>query len=278
LVHGRELLTSVLGPLAAPFRKSVFRCVEHALPNSRAVRDLLIQKAGLKGHPREGEKGHRTRITLCHPGVDTVKFQVPDPGRVRALRERYDWVGNRVILCLTRMVARKNVKALVEAMPKILTVMPDIRLMLGGGGPEKAGLEARVIALGLQKQVLFPGRIAESEMAIHYGMADVFALPALQPPGDIEGFGIVYLEAAACGIPVVGARTGGIPDAIAEGETGLLVDPQFPKQLEDALLELLGNPQRAQSMGQKGRIRAESHFTWDQTAKTVLALLPGASD
>jgi phosphatidyl-myo-inositol dimannoside synthase len=282
LVHGRELLTSVLGPLAKPLRRRVFARVEHALPNSRAVRDLLIEKAGLELgqiHSASGLEGstssdtRRPRISLCHPGVDTQKFHPPEPMEVQGLRERYGLEGKRIILCLTRMVARKNVIALVEAMPRILRECPQAYLVLCGGGPEKTTIEAKVRALELESAVLFPGRIAEAELAAHYGMADVFALPALQPEGDIEGFGIVYLEAAACGVAVVGARTGGIPDAIAEGESGLLIHPTQPHELEEALLQLLQNPQMAQNMGQKGRIRAVAYFTWDRTADTVLTLL-----
>jgi phosphatidyl-myo-inositol dimannoside synthase len=148
--------------------------------------------------------------------------------------------------------------------------MPEASLMLCGEGPEKASLMSQARALGLGRHVLFPGRVADAEMTAHYGLADVFALPALQPKGDVEGFGIVYLEAAACGVAVVGARTGGIPDAVAEGETGLLVDPQNLRELEGALLELLQNPQRAQAMGRAGRLRAAQSFTWDNTAATVL--------
>jgi phosphatidyl-myo-inositol dimannoside synthase len=288
LVHGRELLTSVLGPLAGPLRQAVFARVDTALPNSRAVSELLIQRAGLKKNVSVGSApvpvpapapkpvplpSPKPDIVLCHPGVDTARFNMPDPLRVQALRERYGLMGRRVIVCLTRMVARKNLAALVEVMPSLLRRMPEAALMLCGEGPEKASLMAQARALNLGEHVLFPGRVADDEMTAHYGLADVFALPALQPEGDIEGFGIVYLEAAACGVAVVGARTGGIPDAVSEGETGLLIDPHNLQELEGALLELLQNPQRAQAMGQAGRARAVQFFTWDNTAATVLSAI-----
>jgi phosphatidylinositol alpha-1,6-mannosyltransferase len=273
LVHGRELLTSVLGPLAGPLRRAVFAHIDVALPNSRAVSELLAQRAGLKNNASAASVTKpmpKPKVVLCHPGVDTVRFDVPDPLKVMALRERYGLMDRRVIVCVTRMVARKNLAALVEVMPSLLQRMPEASLMLCGEGPEKASLMSQARALGLGRHVLFPGRVADAEMTAHYGLADVFALPALQPKGDVEGFGIVYLEAAACGVAVVGARTGGIPDAVAEGETGLLVDPQNLRELEGALLELLQNPQRAQAMGRAGRLRAAQSFTWDNTAATVL--------
>jgi phosphatidyl-myo-inositol dimannoside synthase len=284
LVHGRELLTSVLGPLAGPLRQAVFARVDTALPNSRAVSELLVQRAGLKKKVSVGSVPApapktvplalpKPDIVLCHPGVDTARFNLPDSLRVQALRERYGLMGRRVIVCLTRMVARKNLAALVEVMPSLLRRMPEASLMLCGEGPEKASLMAQARALDLGEHVLFPGRVADIEMTAHYGLADVFALPALQPEGDIEGFGIVYLEAAACGVAVVGARTGGIPDAVAEGETGLLIDPHNLQELEGALLELLQNPQRSQAMGQAGRARAAQFFTWDNTAATVLSAI-----
>src|SRR5690606_13685511 len=139
-----------------------------------------------------------------------------------------------VIVSLTRMVARKNLRGLIEALPLVRARVPGTKLLLGGTGPEREALMRLAVSSGLGETVLFPGRIADGEMNAHYSLADVFALPSLSERGDIEGFGIVFLEAGACETPVVGTLSGGIPDAIADGETGLLVPAGNRESLAEA--------------------------------------------
>jgi len=260
IVHGRELLTSVLGPFSKPLRQAVFAHANHILPNSHAVSDLLLTTSSPSP----------SKITLCHPGVDAQRFTPVD---ARFLRERYGLQNKPIILSLTRMVARKNLAALIDAMPLVHRSIPNAVLVLCGGGPEYDSLKAQSLTLGLSDSVFFPGRIAETEMAAHYCLGDVFALPALQPEGDIEGFGIVFLEAAAYGIAVLAGRSGGIPDAVKDGETGILVNPKRLEEIANGLIALLGNPLRLKEMGHAGRQRVLSQFTWKHTAETILQLI-----
>jgi phosphatidylinositol alpha-1,6-mannosyltransferase len=126
-------------------------------------------------------------------------------------------------------------------------------------------------ASGLADAVRFPGRIADAEMAAHYSLADVFALPSLSTRKDVEGFGIVYLEAGACEVPVVGGNGGGVPDAVADGETGLLVDAENTGLLAEAIGGLLRDRPRAKAMGLRARARVLESFTWSAAADRVLA-------
>jgi phosphatidyl-myo-inositol dimannoside synthase len=257
LVHGRELLTSVFGPLHGPLLRRAFARLDGAFPNSNEVLRLTKERA----RPV-------CPLRLVHPGVDPHAFFPVDAGFLRA---RYGLGDAPVIVSLGRMVARKNLAGLIAALPEVRRAVPGTRLLLGGTGPERAALMERAAALGLAGDVLFPGRIADGEMAAHYSLADAFCLPSLASEKDVEGFGIVYLEAGACEVPVVGGRAGGVPDAVAEGETGLLVDPRSREELAHALIVLLSDRARGKAMGRRARERVLRDFTWDSCADRMLA-------
>ncbi|MBW8886898.1 MAG: glycosyltransferase family 4 protein [Fibrobacteres bacterium] len=263
LVHGRELLTSVFGPLQPGLMRKAFARLDGAFPNSNEVLRLT------RAHARPGCPLH-----LIHPGVDPQAFRPVDAAFLRA---RYGLGDAPVIVSLGRMVARKNLRMLIESLPAVRRAWPGTRLLLGGTGPERESLMARAgeleLATGPEAAVLFPGRIADGEMAAHYSLADVFCLPSLASPKDVEGFGIVYLEAGACEVPVVGGRAGGVPDAVADGETGLLIDPASRGELEGALIALLSDRERRRAMGRRARERILKDFTWDACADRMLACM-----
>ncbi len=267
MVMGRELLTSVLGPLAPFLMRRAFGNMAAVFPISAEVLRMTKIRAPAG-----------TPLYLVHPGVDPTYFKPVD---ANFLRERYalNTTAPRplVILTLTRLVARKNVRRLIEAMPGVKSAVPEALLMIGGSGPEKPDLENRVQELGLEKTIRFLGRIADSEIVAHYCLADIFALPSLSTQKDIEGFGIVFLEAGACEVAVVGSLSGGIPDAIEEGVTGLLVPAEDTQKLQAALIELLKNRARAMAMGKQARIRIESSFTWTHISNRMLTLMGQAS-
>jgi phosphatidylinositol alpha-1,6-mannosyltransferase len=263
MVMGRELLTSVLGPLSPFLMRGTFGNMQAVFPISAEV--LRMTKARAPAG---------TKLHLVHPGVDPTYFR---PVNADFLRERYALkaVAPRplVILTLTRLVARKNVRRLIEAMPGVKAAVPEALLMIGGSGPEKPDLEMRVRELALEKTVRFLGRIADAELVAHYCLADVFALPSFSTDKDIEGFGIVFLEAGACEVAVIGSHSGGIPDAVEDGVTGLLVPAEDTQKLQTALIELLKNRERAQAMGKQARIRIESGLTWTHISDRLLTLM-----
>lgn len=259
LVHGRELYASVFGPAAPFMRRRVFAALDAAFPNSAEVLRLTRERAA-PARP----------LHLVHPGVDPGAFRRADAGFLRA---RYGLGDAPVIVSLTRMVARKNLRGLIEALPLVRARVPGTKLLLGGTGPEREALMRLAVSSGLGETVLFPGRIADGEMNAHYSLADVFALPSLSERGDIEGFGIVFLEAGACETPVVGTLSGGIPDAIADGETGLLVPAGNRESLAEALVRLLKNKAMARDMGRRARERIENGFTWRAAAERMLGFM-----
>ncbi len=264
LVHGRELLFSVLDPLTSHLLPRVFATFDASLPVSRPIERLLQETSRPAG-----------MVRIVPPGVDAELFR---PAAAERLREKHGLSGKKVLLSIGRLAARKNLPLLIDVMPELLRTEPEVRLVLGGDGPEKSKLEERVRSLGLEGKVVFLGAIADADLAAHYSAGDVFVLASLASSRDVEGFGIVLLEAAACGLPVVAARSGGMPDALDEGKTGLLYEPSDRNQLVSHLRALLSDDARRAAMGRNGRARIEREFTWKHNALRVAEVLQGCQD
>jgi phosphatidylinositol alpha-1,6-mannosyltransferase len=164
---------------------------------------------------------------------------------------------------------RKGHDRVIEAMPCILKSYPDARYVIAGTGSEATRLQRLANELGVGHAVIFLGRVPDDEILALYQAADVFVHPNRElPSGDVEGFGIVFLEANACGVPVIGGNSGGTPDAIQHEVTGYLVDPNDVDEIAHRILTLLGDPALRKRMGQAGREWAKK-FTWEAAAHTV---------
>lgn len=215
-------------------------------------------------------KVQERRIGVIYGGVRPERYRA-EPEQIEALRERLGLTGRRVILTVARMVRRKGHEHVLRALPMVTEAVPDAAYLVVGDGPLADELRALTHELKLHQSVVFAGAVADEDLAACYGLCDVFAMPSVPVPGELaEGLGLAYLEAAAAGRPSVGTRFGGIPDAIADGETGLLVEPADDAGLAEALIELLADPERTQRMGQAARERVEAQFTWSCVAERFL--------
>jgi len=161
------------------------------------------------------------------------------------------------------MQRRKGQDMVIQALPRIRQNMPQVKYVLVGTGEELASLTTLARELGVHDSVVFAGNVLDQELAAYYAACDVFIMPNRQIDSDIEGFGIVYLEAGAAGKPVIGGKSGGTDDAIVDGVTGIRVDGNSSVEIADAVVDLLSAPDRAKTMGQRGRQRVESEFAWD---------------
>jgi len=221
--------------------------------------------------------GAVTRMVQLSPGVDVDSF-TPDADGA-AVRARYGLGGAPVVVCVSRLVPRKGQDVLVAAWPRVLARHPDARLLLVGGGPLEDRLRREVAARGLERSVVLTGRVQPERLAEHYAAGDVFAMPCRTRRAglDVEGLGMVYLEAAACGRPVVAGTSGGAPETVQEGVTGHVVgDPRSPEAVAAVLTGLLDDPQRAGRMGAAGRAWVEQRWSWTTIAQTFAEVLePG---
>lgn len=214
-----------------------------------------------------GAPPHKIEVIL--PGAPPIRTFLPE--EIAELKRRYTIDGQRVILGAGRFVPRKGHLTLLRSMPRILETIPDALLVLVGKGSHfhEAVMEAH--ALGIRERVLFPGILSEDDMAKMFQSCEVFALPTGDDGrGQVEGFGLVFVEANAYGKPAVAGRSGGVADAVADGETGIIVEPDQPEALASAILSLLHDPARAREMGANGRRRVETELNWERFTERLL--------
>ena len=208
-----------------------------------------------------------TAVRSLPPGVDTGRFRLDVDGQpVRAAYGLND--GRPVVLCLSRLVARKGQDVLVAGWPRVRAAVPGAHLVLAGEGPRAAPLRRQVERLALSAAVTFTGDIRAAALPGYHAAADVFAMPCrTRLRGlDAEGLGIVYLEAQACGKPVVAGLSGGAPEALVHGRSGVAVDGRDVAAVADAVSQLLGDRQRAAAMGRHGRAFVEERYAWERVA------------
>ncbi|MGY1747389.1 glycosyltransferase family 4 protein [Blastococcus sp. SYSU D00695] len=218
----------------------------------------------------------RGRLAQLSPGVDVEAFSPDVDGT--AVRERYGLGEDPVVVCVSRLVHRKGQDVLVAGWARVRARHPRARLLLVGGGPQEAALRRAVDARGLGGSVVLTGPVPPEQLPRHYAAGDVFAMPCRTRRGglDVEGLGMVYLEAAACGLPVVAGTSGGAPEAVQDGVTGRVVpDPRSPAAVADTVADLLDDPARARAMGRAGRAWVEQRWSWTTIAGTFAELLSG---
>jgi phosphatidyl-myo-inositol dimannoside synthase len=216
------------------------------------------------------------RMARLHPGVDAGVFRPDQSGRQR-IRDRHGLAGRPVVVCVSRLVARKGQDTLLRAWPEVIKKVPDAALLIVGGGPYQDTLHQLAERAGVNGSVYFAGPVPQAELPAYYAAGDVFSMPCRTRRGglDVEGLGIVYLEASAAGLPVVGGDSGGAPDAIMEGETGYVVGGRDVAALSERLVTLLSDPAGARAMGEKGRAWVERDWNWDVVSARLRALIEG---
>lgn len=216
-----------------------------------------------------------TDLVQLPPGVDTDLFHPGvDGGPVR----RRLGLGDRpTILCVSRLVQRKGQDALIQTLPDVRRQVPHTALLVVGTGGDMPRLQRLAVQHGVGDDVVFTGAVAAGELPSYYAAGHVFAMPCRTRLGglDVEGLGMVYLEASATGLPVIGGNSGGAPDAVRDGVTGWIVDGRSRPQLTDRLVGLLTDHDRSAAMGRAGRAWVVEHWRWDALAERLHRLLVG---
>jgi phosphatidyl-myo-inositol dimannoside synthase len=207
------------------------------------------------------------RMVRLAPGVDVATFRDARPGGLPA--------GGPVVLCVSRLVPRKGQDTLIRAWPRVRHTIPDARLLLVGDGPYRGELQRLAGQLSVAGSVTFTGSVPAGDLPGYYAASDVFAMPCRTRRAglDVEGLGIVYLEASSAGLPVIGGDSGGAPDAILDGESGYVVPGRGGPALAERITALLADPDRARAMGQRGQAWAEQEWDWPRVAGRLTALL-----
>jgi phosphatidylinositol alpha-1,6-mannosyltransferase len=215
---------------------------------------------------------HATLVQLT-PGVDVDTFAPTVSGA--AVRRRYGLADRPVVVCVSRLVPRKGQDVLIQAMPAIAAAVDGAALLIVGGGPYQQKLRALAERTGVADRVVFTGPVPAAELPEHFAAGNVFAMPCRtrRLGMDVEGLGIVYLEASATGLPVVAGNSGGAPDTVRQGVTGLVVDGRDVPAVARQVTDLLSRPERAGAMGTAGRRWTEHAWQWDTMADRLAGLL-----
>ena len=212
------------------------------------------------------------KLVQIAPGIDVDHFVPKDSSELRAQLGLAD---KAVIISVGRLVHRKGQDKLISALPAIRAAVPNVHLVLVGVGPHQKFLENLVAKLNVADCVTFIGRINYSELPKYICVGDIFAMPSRSRffGLEVEGLGIVYLEASACGLPVVGGKSGGAPDAVLVGETGVVVDGTNSSEIAEACIDLLNNPELCALMGATGRTWIIENWRWEIWATKYAELL-----
>ncbi|MEV0357988.1 glycosyltransferase family 4 protein [Nocardia sp. NPDC050697] len=218
--------------------------------------------------------GPNAALEYLPPGVDPEVFR-PDPAARAELRARYGLGDRPTILCLSRLVPRKGQDALIATLRPVRAQIDGAVLVIAGSGPDEQRLRRLAERAGVAEHVVFTGRVPSGELAAHHTIGDVFAMPCRTRGAglDVEGLGIVFLEASASGVPVVAGNSGGAPETVREGETGYVVDGRSVPRLARALVDVLGDPDRAAAMGAAGREWVQREWRWDSHGARLRQLL-----
>jgi phosphatidylinositol alpha-1,6-mannosyltransferase len=264
-IHGEEITTSLSNKSETGRIKSSLISSDHIVAVSRFTLEVTAKLIG---------PDYRSKISLIQNGVDIDKFQ-PGP-RSEALRANYDLDDNTFIfVSVSRLVEKKGHDKTIVALASVLKFFPDTKLLIVGDGPFLGKLMQITECLGLESAVRFTGSVPEDELADHYRLGQVFVMPnRALPDGDTEGFGLVFLEANGCGLPVIAGQDGGSLEAVTNGINGLVVDGNSEDEITSAMLRLRGDAALRTSLRANGLLRARE-FDWGSRADLFLRTCSG---
>jgi len=249
--HGEEVLISLSSRRLRWLIPRLYNGAAATIANSHRTKALL-----------EGIGVRPEKIHVIHPGVEATAFQHADDA-ARTIRQRHNLGQSPVLLTLGRLQRRKGQDMVIRALPSVAKKFPDVKYIIAGTGEEYDFLQRLAGEVGVEDKVIFVGQIDNDEQAAYYAACDIFLMPNRQIGADIEGFGMVFLEAGAAGRPVIGGRSGGTGEAIQDGVTGIRVDGENVHAISEAVIDLLSDSQKARAMGERGRQWVQTVFSWE---------------
>jgi len=258
LSHGSEVITNYN---EKGFKKllftSIYKKAALIIANSRHTKDLLVKRNIPEG-----------KITVINPGLDSRWFKNGFNGE--AMREKLGLKGNNVILTVARLSWRKGHDTLIALMPRLTEELPNIKYLVVGDGEDRERLKGLVSENNLEDRVIFVGKVASEKLIDYYDACDIFVMPSREQGNLTEGFGISFIEAGARGKPVIGMNIGGVEDAVIDGRTGYLVEPNDTEMLFSKIICLLKNKELAQKLGENARSFVYNKFYWEGSEDCLL--------
>lgn len=203
------------------------------------------------------KQGINRKVQIINPSIDTSSTKTIKNSKIRlGFSER-----NLVLLSVGRLIKRKGHVKVIEIMPNLLKKYPEVLYLIVGNGNEMINIKKKISQLNLERNVIIYSNIKDKQLPIFYSACDIFVLPCSYiKPNDLEGFGIVFLEASAYAKPVIGGRTGGVCEGIKNGKTGFLINPNSKRELKNAVIKLLNKKELRKKLGQEGKNMVKNHF------------------
>ncbi len=269
VLHGTELLLLEQKIGRSAFKRwtgrQLFTGCAVVVANSRWTADLArtaLRRLGLDALARD--------VRVVPLGTTPERFRPGlDP---RAVRARHGLDGGPWLLTVSRLEWHKGIDTVIKALPVVRAAAPTARYAVAGVGPRRPELERLAATLGLGAAVRFLGAVPDAELPALYNAVDLYVGASRRYEGLAEGFGISLVEASACGLAVVGGRSGGVPEAVREDETGILVDPDDPAAVAAGIARLLGDAELRRRYGAAGRRAVETYYNWDRVAADVIRI------
>ena len=260
--HGLDILLPQKFMRKKTLLKEIITNASKIIANSYFTKDELI-KLGAKDD----------QVIVVNPCPNLTAEQISE-WKLDEIQKNYELKDKKIILTVGRLVERKGHDMIIKALPQIIKEVPKVIYLIVGEGPERKRLEKLVNQSSLRDYVHFVGPVNQADLPAFYQLCHVFVMPARQlKDGDVEGFGIVYLEANLFGKPVVGGRSGGVPEAIIEGETGFLVNPTNVDEIAQKIIILLTDAALAERLGMQGLARVSEKFDWQTQTEKIKKIL-----
>ena len=256
--HGEDVTQTGERKYQPRIRNLIYRTADAVIANGAFAVEKLLE-IGIPQH----------RIFKITPGLDSSVF-FPDPGG--DLRQRFGLEDELVLLTVARLIPRKGHSRVIRAIASLGPDVPPFKYIIAGRGPQEQALRDLAAQLGVRDRVIFAGFVPDAEVNLYYNLADIVVMPNTEEEGDIEGFGMVFLEANAAGKPVIGGRSGGTADAVQDGVTGYLVSSENNLELVERLRHLLTNEDLRRSMGAAALQRVQTDFAWEPRAALLRAI------
>ncbi|MBT5338480.1 glycosyltransferase family 4 protein [Candidatus Falkowbacteria bacterium] len=261
-VHGLDVAMTQVRPRKRWLLRLICRNASGVVTNSKYTHELLNSICSIS-----------QPVSTVYPCPNFV-YENIDSDRLEEFKKSFKLHNKKILLTVGRLVERKGHDKVIAAMQRVIQKFPNVVYLIVGQGPELDKLKNQVKGANLGESVLFFSDVMNKEVPLFYHLSDIFIMPSRQlDDGDIEGFGIVYLEANCYGKPVIAGRAGGAVEAVEEGVNGLLVNPLSESEIAKAIFLLLQNPRRAQELGQRGKLRVEQKFNWSEQSKKLIKLL-----
>ncbi|MDY6919952.1 MAG: glycosyltransferase family 4 protein [Pseudomonadota bacterium] len=259
-IHGEDIETALLSGEHTLMVKQVFKHASFLIANSRNTSNILQREWNIP----------ESKIKILHPGVDTEIFSPSEKCLVK--REMLGWNGKKVVLTVGRLQERKGQDMMIRAMPTILERIPNLLYCIAGDGTDLPRLEMLVRELGLEDKVQFKINLSDESLVACYQQCDLFVLPNRRVGNDIEGFGMVLVEAQACGKPVIAGDSGGTVETMVPSETGFIINCKSYEKLADKVADLLQDDVMRGRMGSKARKHVVERFDWGMLSKQARIL------